>query len=750
MPRELRPRKAHQSYTAFVEEDEGGAPEAEPSHTGPRASDDSGSDSLAPVAAGGVPFDDDYDDDDDADALAVAALVDAPSPTSEAPTPAPDTPAPKPPAKKSKGKGKAAAKATPPAPGARPRQNYSLPNPNVHHRHRPAPLAGALRAERLLRPPALFTPPVLGATHAYAARARRVGKAWGASIGPGPVWQVVEDVGWFREARGGEGAGAETEGARRPRVHGGVRVPGGWGVLGPRDAGAYLPTGEGGRAPSVSCDFGPFGAQTNVELAPLGAQKLSEFLPESRAHVFNAGASVWGLDWCPIHPDDRPHCNYKYYLAAGPFPSHTHSPNIGVKVSRPAPACVQIWSLCPSSSDAAGSEGDRGEIHCELVLCIDSGPALELKWCPLPSNDPLSGPSPVSPRKLGLLAGIFGDGSLSVYVVPYPPDLAATQPPSLGPVHVKLPEPIVRIELEEAACCTLDWANSEVVAIGLANGAIAVYNIARALSAPSELLTVLMIAILPTHYFCVHQSALRALAWVRIPDRNGNGPTVIASGGYDGLQCLTDIRDVGGHVFNRTRDAISAIAYSPFLSAAVTIDHENVIKSYSVAPSTLGRGHALMDPGGPVWSISASDYHPQLAVGSADGTCCTTNGLRSTRRGGYVPFLVHRVYQLDYSRNAGRFRMLDRLKPREMLERPEGGGGAWDVSVGVQRVAWHSGAGLAAAGLLASATGSGLCRVDFLDGRFIRDRVPYESVEAMRLEDGDEMDVDEADEEDSS
>jgi transcription factor C subunit 6 len=99
-------------------------------------------------------------------------------------------------------------------------------------------------------------------------------------------------------------------------------------------------------------------------------------------------------------------------------------------------------------------------------------------------------------------------------------------------------------------------------------------------------------------------------------------------------------------------DAINSIAYSPYLSAVVTIDHENTIKSYSVSPSTLGRGHALMDPSGPVWvrnlscssdvvldemqDVSASDYHPQLAVGSADGTCYTTNGLRATRRGGYV------------------------------------------------------------------------------------------------------------------
>jgi hypothetical protein len=46
---------------------------------------------------------------------------------------------------------------------------------------------------------------------------------------------------------------------------------------------------------------------------------------------------------------------------------------------------------------------------------------------------------------------------------------------------------------------------------------------------------------------------------VRVPDRHGNGPTVIASGGYDGLQCLTDIRELGGHVFNRTRGAVPTL-----------------------------------------------------------------------------------------------------------------------------------------------------------------------------------------------
>ena len=127
----------------------------------------------------------------------------------------------------------------------------------------------------------------------------------------------------------------------------------------------------------------------------------AQFLPESRAHVFNAGASVWGLDWCPIYPDDRPRknkfvwcgapltsrvepdCSYRYYLAVAPLPSRTHSPEIGIKVPRPSRACIQLWSLGPS----AGSDDDKGEMRCEMVLCIDSGSALELKWCPLPSHD---------------------------------------------------------------------------------------------------------------------------------------------------------------------------------------------------------------------------------------------------------------------------------------------------------------------------------------------------------------------------
>lgn len=72
--------------------------------------------------------------------------------------------------------------------------------------------------------------------------------------------------------------------------------------------------------------------------------------------------------------------------------------------------------------------------------------------------------------------------------------------------------------------------------------------------------TDLLTGLLPTHYIVNHQSGVRALSWIRVPATTPDGtaltsedPTVIASGGYDGVECFTDIRELAGHIMNRTR-----------------------------------------------------------------------------------------------------------------------------------------------------------------------------------------------------
>ena len=58
--------------------------------------------------------------------------------------------------------------------------------------------------------------------------------------------------------------------------------------------------------------------------------------------------------------------------------------------------------------------------------------------------------------------------------------------------------------------------------------------------------------------------------------------------------------------------------------------------------------------------------------------------------------------------------------------------GAWPPEVSVTKTRWNNGSGLARASLLASSTASGLCRIDWLPGRFQNKRVPFGSVDFIR------------------
>ncbi len=60
----------------------------------------------------------------------------------------------------------------------------------------------------------------------------------------------------------------------------------------------------------------------------------------------------------------------------------------------------------------------------------------------------------------------------------------------------------------------------------------------------------------------------------------------------------------------------------------------------------------------------------------------------------------------------------------------------WHPSLGVNAVAWNSGCGLACAPWLATGTACGLVRVDYVHGGWLRNAMPYGSVEAIRREDG--------------
>lgn len=74
--------------------------------------------------------------------------------------------------------------------------------------------------------------------------------------------------------------------------------------------------------------------------------------------------------------------------------------------------------------------------------------------------------------------------------------------------------------------------------------------------------------ILPHFYAPIHQSAVRAVTWMRIPPSSASGsplwdedPVIIATGGYDGAQGYVDLRDGATNEFNRTRGPFHRFLY---------------------------------------------------------------------------------------------------------------------------------------------------------------------------------------------
>lgn len=224
MPRELRRRTSRPNYAVLA--DFGDEDGAGPSHPMDEAFE-SGSDFAPEDGAGDEPDEeeeeedeleeDDAEDEDEKMSEAHASDLEGSIVVTQSVSRAPK---------------KSVRKTVSLAPGISVRQQ-SFVLPATHHRHRAVPLherPTGEKAERLAsRPEPLKAPEIVPTKHYGEAKARvRIPKSWSYNVGPGPIWELLEDRGWFGEAASVED---EHEALRRPRVHEGVQVKPGLLVL---------------------------------------------------------------------------------------------------------------------------------------------------------------------------------------------------------------------------------------------------------------------------------------------------------------------------------------------------------------------------------------------------------------------------------------------------------------------------------------------------------------------------------------
>jgi transcription factor C subunit 6 len=223
MPRQLRQRSSRPNYTALLHfEDEDGVPHP---HSTSRLDDDAESGSDFAADGGGHAEGEEDDEDDELEDEAGADNEDekiSPSDPSEIEDLIVATQA-----STSKAPRKAIRKHVSLAPSISTRQvSQAFVIPSTHHRHRAVPLYNrpkGAKVERLADRPRPFVNPGVVPTNSFSEEVVRVRvpKAWSYNVGPGPLWEVMEDRGWYSESAG---ASDEHESIRRPLVHQSIKM----------------------------------------------------------------------------------------------------------------------------------------------------------------------------------------------------------------------------------------------------------------------------------------------------------------------------------------------------------------------------------------------------------------------------------------------------------------------------------------------------------------------------------------------
>lgn len=453
-------------------------------------------------------------------------------------------------------------------------------------------------------------------------------------------------------------------------------------------------------------------------------------------HIMNAGGHVYAVDWVPVPVHLNTGKEYFVVSAAGSTAPTTF---IGQKQPRPAPASLQIWSVSPDSSSAAeGMKGERGEAKLKMVVCHEAGAAYKLAFCPVGHDyvarggEEEEGGKEGRCRRLGLLAGCFADGSLSIFSIPHPDSVRSSQTKSKAkasadaPIYIQL-DPILRLEHPQQSASSLSWAGGELLAFGGSQGWIGVWNIGRLVrqpSPPSPSSSTTTPPTPPDYVVRAHRSAITDLTFILVPPISSSGlllpsspPLTLFSVSLDGWTAYIDLRRGSTTSIDRSRAVHYSCSFSHFTGGSLV--HENAdgsISHYSLRPEEMLRSRSISYAPSRVLSLSSSPFHPMIAAGTAHGEVKTANIFRTLRRSqrNHVP-----VYQQVLDRNTGELVVKHHLMAEvgNNAESKNWAVAQWHPSLAVTGVKWNP--NLNRCRLLLSATAGGMVKVDFV-------KPPYE------------------------
>ncbi|KAL8784914.1 MAG: hypothetical protein Q9195_008851 [Heterodermia aff. obscurata] len=368
-------------------------------------------------------------------------------------------------------------------------------------------------------------------------------------------------------------------------------------------------------------------AQTNSTHANVGDLRA----PSKRQDgwILNVGTSVQCLDWAPNHPGATQYLAISTLLPRGSGNDQPESAP-AYTASLPTPSSIQIWTFTRS---AAPDNTVHLNPELRAVICTEWGYARHLRWCPMP-RDPRTDGSETRVH-LGLLAGVWSDGYVRVL------DVYSDAQRSSSTTYVKYKSASFEARPPETLCTCVTWLSQTDIAVGCANGYLAVWNIfpqnprpvqdtplrpARRGKATSDRQSKRPSISTPRPYLYVPIHHTYILA---ITSAYPSSPQLICTSSASGHTRLTDIRSPSSDsVFMpHMRIGPSCLAYSTHLNCLLTNSEDrNLVRAWLLRRFWTFIGLAKGEP--EISSIGVAPLHSTILFGYLDGTLLAVNPLR--------------------------------------------------------------------------------------------------------------------------
>ncbi|KAK2767838.1 hypothetical protein FQN54_003999 [Arachnomyces sp. PD_36] len=355
--------------------------------------------------------------------------------------------------------------------------------------------------------------------------------------------------------------------------------------------------------------------QDNVSTDSLPATE-AESQPQKfrEGWIINVGEKVNCVDWAP---NQEGNTQYLAISAAKeqPLPDEDSGEELekapAFTPSEPTPASIQVWTFEAEENDEI-IKGLNMESAPSLraVICTEWGDSRRFCWCPMGRVERKGETSDTI--NLGLLAGIWGDGFVRVLDVQlkknhegveylnYQTSFFAARPPS-------------------TVCTCVTWLSPNDIAVGCANGFVAVWNLAIPPKDDPQAIPK------PYVYVPIHVTYI-----LNIASAYPTYPHLFTTTAMDGQTRQFSILDPQKDLVDSTRMRIGSaqLTYSPHLRSFLYTDESDVFRIVPVR-----RFFSSMSACKLFSSVSAlansSRWHPSLLGGGTNGSAIVTNPLRN-------------------------------------------------------------------------------------------------------------------------